>query len=357
MLPADEFSIRPRPEGQGKRQAHRRRFRRRDIGGFNPPPARWPGPKHVIVQQQARFKPCLRFQSAPGPMARGNVQYRAIWRAFETGAGYGFNPPPARWPGETMGGDGLRRRPDRFNPPPGPVARETGCWTTAAATFIRRHVSIRPRPSGQGKPAAWRRSLHADSPERVSIRPRGPLARGNRYSVASYGSVGPWTRGFFQSAPGPLARGNSAVRFGRHPGNGQYRQFQSAPGPMARGNATRKCKLAAECGKEFQSAPGPMARGNPRRRRYRRRSTRYGFNPPPARWPGETGRPCSVWPWVSIRPRPDGQGKRRRGIRRRIDLIVSIRPRPDGQGKRRLTASVSSPELFQSAPGPLARGN
>src|SRR5262249_6448030 len=109
----------------------------------------------------------------------------------------------------------------------------------------------------------------------------------------------------FQSAPGPMARGN-VVRYNE--GRGEW-EFQSAPGPMARGNWRPSAARAPESavsirprpdgqGKRasasarpprtvgFQSAPGPMARGN--RRAGTGSRPKSSFNPPPARWPGET---------------------------------------------------------------------
>ncbi len=135
--------------------------------------------------------------------------------------------------------------------------------------------------------------------------------------------------------------------------------------------------------------------------------SRICFNPPPARWPGETRAAReTVHPgMVSIRPRPDGQGKPRRtpdppswsrfnppparwpgetclgtphygaweafqsapGPMARGNLAgcplgifgegVSIRPRPDGQGKHLPSRVCVRLILFQSAPGPMARGN
>ena len=152
-------------------------------------------------------------------------------------------------------------------------------------------------------------------------------------------------RVYQRDAPGPDERFCRRIRpaddvFGTHKGkhaaNGASKgglEFQSAPGPMARGNIT--ALPGSEEKIKFQSAPGPMARGNPDHS---------------ACQPSLKG--------VSIRPRPDGQGKRI-GHDAVLDAgEVSIRPRPDGQGKHHgFTGQRSRRCKFQSAPGPMARGN
>src|SRR5262249_44960015 len=89
--------------------------------GFNPPLARWPGETRARWEYQL---PRLVFQSAPGTLARGNCA--TCWRSVSRRC---FNPPLARWPGET--------RPPRtgpvgrssFNPP---LARWPGeTWVPA----------------------------------------------------------------------------------------------------------------------------------------------------------------------------------------------------------------------------------
>src|SRR5262249_13000857 len=128
------------PDGQGKPELERQHHR--PLFGFNPPPARWPG------------------------------ETRA-WRPSPPRAG-SFNPPPARWPGETEDAAGGRARRHGFNPPPARWPGETPRLGRGADTRL---VSIRPRPDGQGKPGHTQRL--------------GKLIK-------------------FQSAPGPMARGNPA---------------------------------------------------------------------------------------------------------------------------------------------------
>ena len=120
-------SIRPRPNGQGKRP-HR-----------------------------ARASRTGEFQSAPGPTARGNVT-----RIAKTVNRYCFNPPPAQRPGET--GQGRNQSADR-------------------------RVSIRPRPNGQGKPhcprgksRSWKRCFNPPPAQRPGETPKCGLARRSRRS-------------------------------------------------------------------------------------------------------------------------------------------------------------------------------
>src|SRR5205807_993375 len=103
------------------------------------------------------------------------------------------------------------------------------------------------------------------------------------------------------------------------------------PGPDGPGKRDG-CRVI-HIGGKFQSAPVPMDRGNSSARATASPSS--SFNPPRSRWTGETRslqrqhRAHSV----SIRPGPDGPGKReRRGPTPRA-VIVSIRPGPDGPGK------------------------
>src|SRR2546425_1099911 len=108
--------------------------------------------------------------------------------------------------------------------------------------------------------------------------------------------------------------------------------FQSAPGPMARGNGTAPCFATRPA--RFQSAPGPNVRGNPQE--------------------PITDHPARMF---SIRPRPDGQGNPIYVLVDLGGLVVSIRPRPDGQGNSPVSAETDATSAFQSAPGPMARGN
>ena len=174
----------------------------------------------------------FRFQSAPGPLARGNVV------AEEDGSSakpVGFNPPPARWPGETPAPCRQRAAPTVrcFNPPPARWPGETrGC-----------------------------RKL--------------PRRRG---------------RGLFQSAPGPMARGNADLAgcsiLAR-------RRFNPPPGPLARGNGSVQRWASGRPHPGFNPPPARRPRGTPGAIH---RSTVWpggyiGFNPPPARRPGETTNP------------------------------------------------------------------
>ncbi len=137
-----------------------------------------------------------KFQSAPGPQAGGNGCIKPRLLLARS-----FNPPPARRPGET--------------------------FSDRSRTRGRCLVSIRPRPAGRGKRAV---------------------------------RLSPPNSSWFQSAPGPQAGGNHAVREeeawqegfnpppARRPGETttgtalfpERRKFQSAPGPQAGGNAAAK---------------------------------------------------------------------------------------------------------------------
>ena len=228
-----------------------------------------------------------------------------------------------------------------FQSAPGPKARGN---PASHSDTLRRSVSIRPRPEGQGKRLV--RVLQHGVDARFQSAP-GPKARGNARGAGGLGRASP-----FQSAPGPKARGNSKLKRCV----ARWLVFQSAPGPKARGNwpvMLLKSRVV-----EFQSAPGPKARGN--KRRGGRLPDRLCFNPPPARRPGETrdcGRGHAAGGRVSIRPRPEGQGKPPQGHDHGLRHEVSIRPRPEGQGKPDMSVAERPQNEFQSAPGPKARGN
>ena len=141
-------SIRPRPDGQGKRLAMPSE-QCRIVGGFNPPPARWPGE----TGGAAELRRARRFQSAPGPMARGN-------HVDQDGARPAF----------------------RFQSAPGPMARGNRQMVTILGV---RYVSIRPRPDGQGKRDTAPRLPGC---RRVSIRPR-PDGQGKRVADSRQSQV------------------------------------------------------------------------------------------------------------------------------------------------------------------------
>src|SRR5438128_699602 len=101
----------------------------------------------------------------------------------------------------------------------------------------------------------------------------------------------------FQSAPGLMARGNLIAAAPDH----ALLLFQSAPGLMARGNVAPLPMSSSNF--LFQSAPGLMARGN-------------------VVEAAEIG----------------------------LCVDVSIRPRPDGQGKLVPLSTFPKPRRFQSAP-------
>ncbi len=182
-------SIRPRPEGQGNRRSRFPSARPRRFQSAPGPKARGIAPEH------ARLLAALGFQSAPGPKARGiaplAVLRRGVRRQFQSAPGpkargirgpstgprsaASFNPPPARRPGESpQGGDGapvgavsIRPRPEgQGNRPCRPRCRR------GAARF-NPPPARRPGESGGGEQDHGRR--------RVSIRPR-PEGQGNRGS-------------------------------------------------------------------------------------------------------------------------------------------------------------------------------
>ncbi len=182
-------------------------------------------------------------------------------------------------------------------------------------------VSIRPRPDGQGKRGGSR-----DGPPADSFNP--PPARWPGETCCWCGS----STGSPSFNPPPA----------RWPGETAFQSrrskvevgFQSAPGPMARGNLIVVWQLTATPGVSIR--PRPDGRGKPRPA-FRSGTVRCSFNPPPARWPGETRHlvaASGLRPEVSIRPRPDGQGKPSAVWQGEAGKEqVSIRPRPDGQGK------------------------
>src|SRR2546426_487548 len=90
-----------------------RRFRP-DHQSFNPPPARWPG---ETAHGGKTMQILTEFQSAPGPMAGGNLAVPLL----VNGAVGRFNPPPARWPGETPV-EADRGEAQEFQSAPGPMA-------------------------------------------------------------------------------------------------------------------------------------------------------------------------------------------------------------------------------------------
>ena len=251
----------------------------------------------------------VRFQSAPGHEARGNATARPRGhRSCEVSirprprgqgkpvTGHRRNPPRDR---ETV-----RRQRRRFQSAPGHEARGNRDRRHRAYASTQR-VSIRPRPRGQGKPAQPFMQWQGTRGTSMSFNPPPATRPGEthrrRHTIASSGPM-------FQSAPGHEARGNAIpvthmelLTF----------VFQSAPGHEARGNTVSGYR-AGNHRSTFQSAPGHEARGN----------------------------------------RGVGAGKSR-------DTVVSIRPRPRGQGKRRRlgAAALTSTMQFQSAPGHEARGN
>jgi hypothetical protein len=62
-------------------------------------------------------------------------------------------------------------------------------------------------------------------------------------------------------------------------------------------------------------------------------------------------------PEVSIRPRPDDQGKHQLQAFLHMRLDVSIRPRPDDQGKRTMAGGGDVTFTFQSALDQMTKGN
>ena len=182
-------SIRSRPEDRGETP---RGLHCSYTSSFNPPPAQWPGETPPSECQKAPTS-AVEFQSAPGPVARGKRHTSVPPRPttpFErlgivsirprpSGQGKpfqpanaeqlryptGFNPPPARgkrrWPcaGASKRSTGFQSAPSplagrSFNPPPARRPGETIRWVPLPATLaVAAVVSIRPRPSGQGKPS------------------------------------------------------------------------------------------------------------------------------------------------------------------------------------------------------------
>ena len=224
--------IRPRPVGQGKHGDSAESAT--DIEGFNPPPARWPG------ETPERRRADVEFQSAPGPLARGKRAGRAARQCPC------FNPPPARWPGETPRAAVADGR--LFQSAPGPLAGgETNGQIPRWPPTLS--VSIRPRPVGQGKPdAVGPTSRHPA----VSIRPR-PVGQGkpNRSAVASSVKLSIRPRPVGQGKRDPRAL-EAGISFNPPPARW--------PGETS---WTRSLLQIADATK-FQSAPGPLARGNPR---------------------------------------------------------------------------------------------
>ena len=329
-------SIRPRPAGRGNRADADGRARRPELCprrvSIRPRPA---GRGNQEMDDAGSDED--KFQSAPGPLAGGIRPARAP-QPPETC----FNPPPARWPGESwypaVSAGGIK-----FQSAPGPLAG--GIRECNPPRERLRLVSIRLRPAGRGN------------------RPFDPaIVAGSQW---------------FQSAPGPLAGGiaNPSARRAasscfnpppaRWPGESPCdasahslrEMFQSAPGPLA-GGILRSCRLMVTP-YPFQSAPGPLAGGIDTGPTGGRRGP-GSFNPPPARWPGESlaqRPPDRFRRAVSIRPRPAGRGNR--DVRRFMRALrVCFNPPParwPGESLG-LPSRDDSYALFQSAPGPLAGG-
>ena len=250
-----EVSIRPRPAGQGKPDARRSQWPGAD--GFNPPPARRPG-------ETVR---CIGASSADSTR---------------------FNPPPARRPGETRAARRDGSRYERFQSAPGPQARGNSARSVSGAV-VARTVSIRPRPAGQGK-RTWRVTLDAI---RAFQSAPGPQARGNgmtqrHASRAMHVSIRPRPAGQGKRdacvAPRHASRQVSIrprpAGQGKPVSSGGHATFQSAPGP-GRGNSARAHAA------EVSIRPRPAGQGK-RRSAASSAVMRACFNPPPARRPGET---------------------------------------------------------------------
>src|SRR3989442_1526266 len=100
----------------------------------------------------------------------------------------------------------------------------------------------------------------------------------------------------------------------------------------------------------FQSAPAPKDRGNGNQGDQARPaavSIRPGPEGPGKRWERAGG---STPRSVSIRPGPEGPGKRVCNMAGPARGSVSIRPGPEGPGKLRAPEAAPTVVVFQSAP-------
>jgi len=203
-----------------------------------------------------------------------------------------------------------------FNPPPVPWTG--GMRTTSGATRPAHQVSIRPRSRGPG--------------ESGSICATAPAC-------------------WFQSAPGPVDRGNSGRQ--AMEGRGSIVSIR----PRSRGPGEFAHAVPTLWAVKFQSAPGPVDRGNFRSSRSPCRPRR--FNPPPVPWTGGMpAGPLQFLVGICFNPPPvPWTGGIWHAEAFAVQVLVSIRPRSRGPGEYRLAPALVVSALFQSAPGPVDRGN
>ena len=297
---AGEVSIRPRPLAGGIGSSGRTVL---TSSSFNPPPARWPGESRDARLLRLRQHVSIR----PRPAGRGNPHQRGQIRPATE-----FQSAPGRWPGESRRRAPSVGSPWGFNPPP---AR----WPGESPLDPGR------RPVQQGfnpPPARWPGESAGGwgDPNRievVSIRPR-PAGRGNRVRSCSPAI----TAASFNPPPARWP-GETAPRPARHRGRGR---FQSAPGRWPGESPGRTATSCAAW--TFQSAPGRWPGESVLVRGFTRIST--SFNPPPAA----------------------GRGNLVSNVAKATLRAVSIRPRPLAGGI--VACYRTSPMVhfqFQSAPG------
>ena len=372
-------SIRPRPLAGGNASP------RRSIPilqkGFQSAPGRWPGESVALIENGLR---AAMFQSAPGPLAGGIL--RCVWESARDAqvsirprplAGgiiatlpspcasrRSFNPPPARWPGESSAGPTSAKKPSCFNPPP---AAGRGNHRHADGLRGLQPVSIRPRPLAGGiantartptatgcfnpPPARWpgeTRAAARPRPGRPCFNP--PPARWPGESAWTSNCSRPICK--FQSAPGPLAGGILTVTgsiggvansFNPPPAAGrgnhvpphavlELADVSIRPRPLAGGIGYAWTLTQANEGVSIR--PRPAGRGN--------LALFFGF----------FGGAC-----VSIRPRPAGRGNLGCAPRTCSSVIVSIRPRPAGRGNRAVMELSRGHGEVSIRPRPAGRGN
>ncbi len=346
---------------------------------FNPPPIRRQGETFRLVwsstcQRCVSIRPpsedrgklhfpvlCITFpvwfQSAPHPKTGGNLHRTLAHGIYSTvsirppsedrgkpglsypsASGLGFNPPPIRRQGETIG---------------------TGAIQMAS------RVSIRPPSEDRGKQP--RHPQHPPSP--ACFNPPPIRRQGETFLVFTLvvNSL------VFQSAPHPKTGGNNGLRFVftytsvsiRPPSEDRGKRgesltsrilmsFQSAPHPKTGGN--NHGWLTNRVRNPFQSAPHPKTGGNGCRSARRAR-----FNPPPIRRQGETSLHQPSWHHSNcFNPPPI----RRQGetpnqyemLDRGIVFQSAPHPKTGGNPRRARRAGCSSAP-FQSAPHPKTGGN
>src|SRR5205814_1898439 len=153
---------RPRPEDRGKRRAAG--DRRVVLAGFNPPPARRPG--ETRGGSPCR-RPAARFQPAPGPKTGGNLMDQTARAGTAR-----FNPPPARRPGETAILAGAEPDLHEFQPAPGPKTGGNKEARAVGALVNMFQPAPGPKTGGNSRPGKW---CCCKELQRLFREPRFPL--------------------------------------------------------------------------------------------------------------------------------------------------------------------------------------